>query len=84
MYTRVQFGTELKARLDKKQNVVEIGHWAYEMYLLHIEEINDEDFDHILLTLNGMEDGPEFAFSYVRLNEIANDLIGGRDVNLNY
>ncbi len=84
MYTRIQFGTELKERVTKKQNVVDIGYWAYEMYLKHIEEINDDEFDHILLTLNKMELGPEFAFSYERLNEIADDLIAGRHINLDY
>jgi hypothetical protein len=84
MYTRIQFGIELKERVAKKQDVSEIGRWAYEMYLTHIQEINDDDFDDVLLTLNGMEDGPEFAFSYEGLNEIANDLIAGNDVNLDY
>lgn len=84
MYTRIQFGKELKDRLFKKQDVTQIGEWAYSIYLQYIEEIRDEEFDNILLTLNKMELGPEFAFSYERLNEIADDLIAGRHVNLNY
>lgn len=82
MYTRAQFGKELKERVLKKQNVSEIGHWAYVVYLEHIEEINDDGFDNILLTLNTMEDGPEFAFTYEELNKIADDLIAGNDVML--
>lgn len=31
-----------------------------------------------------MEDGSEFELSYERLNEIANDLIAGREVNMDY
>lgn len=84
MYTRILFGNELKERVAKKQGFIEIARWAYEMYLIHIEEINDDEFDHVLLTLSGMESGPEFAFTYERLNEIADDLIAGRDVNLDY
>ena len=49
-----------------------------------LEENVDNDFRHILLTLNYMEDGPEFELSYKRLNEIADDLISGRQVNLDY
>jgi len=84
MYTRMQFGKKLKERVLIKQDVSEIGHWAYVMYIEHIEDIEnfDHDFRKILLTLNGMEDGPEFAFSYERLNEIADDLIAGKDVNI--
>ena len=82
MYTRIQFGKELKAKVLKRQDVSEIGHWAYSIYLKYIEEIDDPDFDNILLTLNTMEDGSEFAFSYEELNKIADDLIAGKDVQL--
>lgn len=83
MYTRAKFGTELKERVLKKQDTVEIGAWAFSMYWKYIEDI-DDDFDEILLTLNKMELGPEFTFSYERLGEIADDLIAGRKVNLDY
>lgn len=82
MYTRKTFGIELKAKVLEKQDISEIGHWAYWVYLNYINEINDEGFDDILLTLNGMEDGPEFAFTYEELNKIADALIAGRDVRL--
>jgi hypothetical protein len=80
MYTKKMFGTELKERVLKKQDITEIGHWTYSMYLKHIDEINDPGFDDILLTLNTMEDGSEFAFTYEELNQIADDLITGKDV----
>ena len=54
----------------------------YNFYLKYIHEIDDGGLDNILLTLNAMEDGPEFAFTYEELNKIADDLIEGRDVNL--
>lgn len=82
MYTRKQFGKELKEKVSMKQDIVEIGHWTYSIYLKHIDEINDQGFDDILLTLNTMEDGPEFAFTYEELNQIADDLIAGKDVKL--
>jgi len=82
MYTRKQFGKELKEKVLMKQDIVEIAHWTYSMYLKHIGEINDPGFDDILLTLNTMEDGPEFAFTYEELNQIADDLIEGKDVKL--
>ncbi len=75
------FGIELKERVLKKQDITEIGHWAYWIYLEYIKDI-DLDFREILLTLNGMEDGPEFAFTYEELNQIADDLIAGKDVKL--
>jgi hypothetical protein len=81
MYTRKMFGIELKERVLEKQDILEIGHWAYWIYLEYIKDI-DLDFREILLTLNGMEDGPEFAFTYEELNKIADDLITGKDVRL--
>jgi hypothetical protein len=82
MYTRTQFGKELKVRVAQKQGVAVIGHWAYSIYLKYIHEIDDSGLDNILLTLNAMEDGPEFAFTYEELNQIADDLISGKDVKL--
>ena len=84
VYTKTQFGKELKERVLLRQDVSKIGCWAYEMYLEHIEDI-DDDFREVLITLNGMELGSEFAYSYERLNEIANDLIAGKEnINLGY
>ena len=84
MYTRIDFGKELKERVVQKQAVLEIGSWAYEIYLGDIED-SDVEFLNILLILNTMENGPEFELSYKRLNEIADDLIAGkRDINMDY
>lgn len=84
MYTREKFGAELKEWVKTKQDVADIGHWAYSIYLDHIDDI-DMEFRHILITLNYMEDGPEFALSYKRLDEIADDLIAGKkNINLDY
>ena len=81
MYTRKIFGQELKDRVLQKQCVAEIGHWSYSVYLENIDDI-DLEFRDILLTLNTMEDGPEFAFTYAELEQIADDLIAGKPVSL--
>lgn len=84
MYTRIDFGKELKERVALQNDVSEIGSWAYEVYLGETPD-KDVEFMNILLILNKMEDGPEFALSYERLNEIADDLIAGkRDINMDY
>jgi hypothetical protein len=85
MYTRKQFGLELKEKVKKRENLEEIGCWAYAMYLDHIVENKDRELDRVLLALQTLELGPDFAYSYVRLNEIADDLISGKTkINLNY
>lgn len=81
MYTRSRFGVELKERIFKREDVVEICKWAYETFLDNCGVL-DEDFLNTLLTLNTMELGPEFSFTYEELNKIADDLIAGKDVQL--
>ncbi len=80
-YTREQFGIELKQRLTNKEAIELIGDWVYIIYMDHCHEI-DKTFRDMLLTLNTMELGPEFAFSYEKLNQIADDLIAGKEVKL--
>ena len=81
MYTKIQFGYELKERVFKKQDVSEIGAWAYEIFLNHSDSFDDV-FLNMLITLNTMEIGPEFAFTYEELNQIADNLIAGKDVKI--
>jgi hypothetical protein len=81
MYTRLIFGKELKEKVKKREPLLEIGVWAHSTYLNYIDDV-DLDFREILLTLNTMELGPEFAFTYEELNKIADDLIAGKDVHL--
>ena len=80
-YTREQFGKELKQRLTNKEATESIGSWSYTIYMDHLREI-DDILEEILTTLNTMELGPEFAFSYEELNQIADDLIAGKEVKL--
>lgn len=45
MYTRADFGNELKERVIKKQDVVVIAEWAYSVYMQHVEDIDlDPEF----------------------------------------
>lgn len=84
MHTRISFGKELKERVGCEEDIREIGAWAYEVYMDGTPD-NDAEFINILLILNMMDDGPEFALCYKRLNEIADDLIAGkRNINMSY
>ncbi|WP_218814163.1 hypothetical protein [Rickettsiella endosymbiont of Dermanyssus gallinae] len=80
-YTREEFGKELKQHVSNKEAIESIGYWTYSIYLAHIQDI-DNEFRAILLTLNMMEDDPQFAYSYEELNKIADDLIAGKEVKL--
>lgn len=75
------YGHELKKYVFAKAPTAKIGMWAFSFYWDNIEEI-DSDFENILLTLNKMELGPEFAYSYEELLEIADALISGKQVKL--
>ena len=79
MYTKIQFGLDLKEILKKIQDPYEIGKWAFSIYWQHITDI-EHDVRKIALTLNTMEDGPEFAFTYDELNKISDDLIAGKEI----
>jgi hypothetical protein len=80
-YTMKDFGKELKDKIYLKQPTEELGAWAYSIYFNNMLEI-DDNFREVLLTLNKMELGPEFAYSYEELEKIADDLIAGRKVKL--
>lgn len=80
-YTRKQFGLELKEKIKQKTDVDLIGSWALSIYYEHMLEIDDE-FQDFLTDLNAMEGGPEFERSYEELDEIADRLIAGENVNL--
>jgi len=81
-YTKQMFGNELKNKVLKKQNIIEIGIWAHSTYLEYCENL-EQGLRRIMLDLNTMELGEQFAISYEMLNKIADDLIAGKDVDLN-
>ena len=39
MYTRKVFGKALKEKIIKRQDIIEIGEWAFEMYFEHMMDI---------------------------------------------
>ncbi|MCC5792425.1 MAG: hypothetical protein JJT82_07455 [Legionellaceae bacterium] len=87
MYTRADFGRDLKERVRRQEDVAEIGRWAHdEVYIEGDIDDNDVGFLRILLILAAMEDSPEdFGMSYKRLNEVADDLIAGKEnINMDY
>ncbi|MCC5792424.1 MAG: hypothetical protein JJT82_07450 [Legionellaceae bacterium] len=86
MYTRADFGRNLKERVRHQEDVAEIGRWAYTVYLERDLDRKDLELLDILLILAAMETSPEdFGMSYKRLNEVADDLIAGKEnINMDY
>ena len=82
MYTRIQFALELQNKISNKENRIEIGCWAYEVYS-DCNDVNDTDFLKLLTAISTMELGSEFFFSYEELNEIVKDLLSNKPINLN-
>ena len=78
-------GAILKRKVLKKKSIQEISSWAYSLYLEGVAG-NDEDVNSALMSLGGMDCGQEgeFEYSYERLSEIADELIAGDKINLNY
>ena len=81
MYTKIDFGKELKEKVRKKTEIVHIGCWVYSTYSKHMLEV-DLELRELLLTLGMLELGPEFERSYDELEGIANRLIAGEKVKL--
>ena len=81
MYTKIQFGKDLKQRVIARENVEFIGRWAFSTYWKHMLDIEEDVID-IALHLGTMELGYQFALSYEKLNQVADDLIAGKEVKL--
>lgn len=83
MYTKQQFGKELKQKIQRKESIALIGRWAHNLYYEHMSEIDVTDgFRRFLIQLGTMEMGREFERSHEELNRIADKLIAGEDVTL--
>ena len=78
---RKKFGKSLKRMVSEKQDLIKIGGWAYSVFL-DWPNSNDVGFTKLLLHLGTLELGEEFAIPYEELDEIADDLIAGKDVEL--
>ncbi|MCX5923624.1 MAG: hypothetical protein NTU89_03620 [Candidatus Dependentiae bacterium] len=81
MYTKEQFGYQLKRLTAEQTDINLISDWAHELYAQYLTDPGS-NLDDILLVLAMMDAGPEFELSYERLNEIADRLIAGKDVKL--
>ncbi len=83
MYTKQQFGKELKKIVAERKPISVIGAWAHDKYYEHISEIDQKSgLRKFLLQLGTMEMGVEFEYSYEELEDIADRLIAGQDVTL--
>lgn len=76
------FGRELKKLVSQKEDIVKIGAWAYSIYLEYCRYLNS-DLSQVMLDLTAMELREQFVISYEMLNKIAEDLIAGKNVDLN-
>ena len=81
MDIKKNFGIELLERINKRIGTEVIGSWAFSFYMANMLEV-DLDFRKFLLKLAVMEQGPEFARSYEELENIADRLMKGEDVQL--
>lgn len=81
MNIKQKYGYELKKYVSSRVPVEKIGVWAFSFYWDNIEDI-ESDFEDMLLTLNKMELGAGFAFTYEKLEQIADDLIAGKVIKL--
>ncbi len=81
MFTKQQFGQELKNRLIKKQSMQKLAFWLHSVYL-SIEAEKDSSLNDVVYALMMMDAGPEFELSYEELDQIADKLIAGEDVKL--
>lgn len=81
IYTPIMFGLELKKRIFRREDVANFGYWAYSVYSLQRDTI-DKDYEDLLFTLSFMSEGPEFERTYKELNQIADDLLYGKNINL--
>jgi len=77
MNLKHQFGNDLKIKVQARENVVDIGCWAHSVFL-GWDNIEDDKFLDLLLELNTMTLGSEFALTYEELEQIAEDIIEGK------
>ena len=75
IYTKKQFGLELKEKIAKGSTCKEISRWAFKVYTNYGLDFEDE-LDYFVLKLIAMEEGPEFFLSKEELMFLANELTG--------
>jgi hypothetical protein len=82
MYTKSMFGKALKKLVWQKRDIIEIGDWVNAAYWEYCDQL-EPGLRRAMIDLATMSNGPEFAISYEMLNKITDDLIAGKDVDLN-
>ncbi len=83
---RIKCGLLLREMIEQGFEPEAIGSWAFSVYFNEILCSDEEDsaFQDLIMSLATMEEGPQFAYSYERLSEIAEDLIEGREIDTGY
>lgn len=74
IYTKKEFGSELKGKLSEGNNYHDISKWAFKIYTDRGLEFED-GLDDFVLKLVAMEEGPEFVLSKEELKSIADQLL---------
>lgn len=80
IYTTIKIYTELKTLIQQKKSIEYISSWALNLHTYY--EIDKTTTDDALYTIMMMDSGPEFELSYEELDNIADRLIAGEDVQL--
>ena len=73
VYTKAEFGKDLKWKLTQTQNIEEIKDWAFKILFRFPYEI-EKDLKDILLTLAIIDNKPEFKLSIEEIKQLADDL----------
>jgi hypothetical protein len=74
IYTKKQFGIELKSRIHRGNDYNEISKWAFTIYI-NYGLLLEKDLDYFVLKLMAMEEGYEFILSKEELLILADKLI---------
>ncbi len=81
MYTQTMFGHELKLHLANEKTLKKLRDWALSIYFEHKNEI-DPKFKRMFVTFGKMEEGVDAWFTLEEIDKIAEDLILGKNVDL--
>ena len=75
MYTKSQFGKELKEQIENGFDVVKISRWAHDNVLMNHQKEIDSDLKSIIMQIIAMDMGKEFELSKTELSDLANNLL---------
>ena len=74
VFSKRDFGEELKAMISSGKNARQIGKWAHSIFFNYCRELNPE-LREIIETLLMMEEGPEFEYTEQELRLLAELLV---------